>query len=169
MRKCLSYSLFGYGKERADNCFDFHSYLRGLAISIRMNRLIYPDWEVVLNTDRPTYEAFKNLFDKYPIIVHIHEEAPLCKAMLWRMFPVFETENGKWKYSHVLCRDLDSPATYREAQAVQFWMNRDKTMHAITDSISHDVALMGGMIGVIPKYFTQKAGNNWEAMISRGG
>lgn len=164
MKKCISYALFGYGKVH-DNCFDFHSYLRGLAISIRMNRLIYPDWEIVLNTDQSTYDAFKDLLDKYPITININTEAPLCLAMLWRMKPIFEMENGRWKYSHVLCRDLDSPTTYREAQAVKFWMNRDTAMHAMTDSISHDVPLMGGMIAVIPKYFTQKVGNTWETMM----
>lgn len=165
MKKCISYALFGYGKERQANCFDFHSYLRGLAISIRMNRLIYPDWEIVVNMDQSTYNAYKELFDAYPITVMIHEPAPLCKAMLWRMKPIFEMENGKWKYSHVLCRDLDSPATYREAQAVKFWMNRDKAMHAMTDSVSHDVPLMGGMIGIIPKYFNEKCGKTWEDML----
>jgi hypothetical protein len=169
MKKCISYSLFGYNKERHESCFDFNSYLRGLAICLRMNRLIYPDWEIVLNTDQKTYDAFKDLFDKYPITIRINEEAPLCYAMLWRMKPIFELENGKWKYTHVLCRDLDSPATYREAQAVKYWMNKDKAVHAITDSVSHDVALMGGMIGVIPKYFTMFVGNSFEAMMGAAG
>jgi len=162
--KCISYALFGYNKEQQANCFSFDSYLRGLCINLRMNRLLYPDWEIVLNLDQSTYDGFKDLFDRLPISVRIHEPAPLCKAMLWRMKPIFEMENGHWKYSHVLCRDLDSPATYREVQAVNYWMMRDKALHAITDSVSHDIPLMGGMIGVIPKYFTH-SGNTWEAML----
>lgn len=165
--KCISYSLFGFNKERQANCFDFHSYLRGLTLNVRMNRLLYPDWKIVLNVDQPTYDGFKSLFDKLPITVSIHDEAPLCLAMLWRLKPVFEKDNDQWKYSHVICRDLDSPTTYREVQAVKFWMNRDKAMHAITDSVSHDVPLMGGMIGIIPKYFTAKAGQTWDQMMSR--
>ena len=165
MPKCISYSLFGWDKEDGEYWMSFHSFLRHLMINIRMNRLLYPDWQIVLNLDQATYDAFKTLFDNIPVRVLIHEAAPLCKAMLWRMKPIFETENGKAKYSHVICRDIDAPTTYREVQAVNFWMMRDKAMHAITDSVSHDVPLMGGMIGVIPKYFTEKCGKTWEDML----
>lgn len=166
--KAISYALFGYNKQRQDNCFDFNSYLRGLMISVRMNRLIYPDWVMVLQTDQPTYDAFKDLFDNIGIQVRINEEAPLCLSMLWRMKTIFEKDGNKWRYSHVLMRDLDSPCTYREAQAVKYWINRDKAMHAITDSVSHNLPLLGGMIGVIPEYFTCRVGNSWNDMLAIG-
>lgn len=169
-KKCISYSLFGYGKERNANCFDFSSYIRGLMINVRMNRLIFPGWEIVLHTDQPTYNAFELLFTQTKgLRVVVCENAPLCLAMLWRMKPVFEmNEDDSWKYSHVLCRDLDSPPTYREAQAVRYWMNRDKAMHAITDSVSHNLPLLGGMIGINPNYFTGRAPKTWGNMIMLG-
>lgn len=139
--KAISYSLFGYNKARQENCFDFNSYLRGLMISLRMNRLIMPEWVTVLNTDKSTYEAFKDLFDNCGIEVLIHEDAPLCKAMLWRLKPVYEMKDGQWKYSHVLCRDLDSPITWREAKCVQYWLNKGTAIHAITDSVSHNIPM----------------------------
>jgi hypothetical protein len=166
--KVISYSLFGFNKARNENCFDFNSYLRGLLINIRMNRLIYPDWEINVQTDKSTYEGWKSLLDKLPITIEVHQDnVPLTLAMLWRLRPVFEKNTkGEWKYTHVLCRDLDSPPTYREAQAVKYWMNRDKTMHAITDSISHDVPLLGGMIGIMPATFPMKMGvSNWGDLI----
>lgn len=167
--KVISYSLFGYERGRQESCFDFNSYLRGLMINIRMNRLIFPDWEINLQTDQATYDAWEELFKKLPITVEVHQNGvPLTLAMLWRLRPVFETELTYAKYSHVLCRDLDSVATYREAQAVQYWINKDKAMHAITDSVSHDLPLLGGMIGMIPKYFTERVNcSTWEALISR--
>lgn len=162
--KVISYSLFGYDKERQADCFDFNSYLRGLMVNIRLARLIYPEWVIRVHTDKSTYNGFKDLFDKLPIQIVICEEAPLTKAMLWRLKPCFDTD-----VTHVLCRDLDSPVTYREAQAVKYWMNRDKTAHAITDSVSHDVPMLGGMIGFIPKYFTQRMEcNDWDTFVSRG-
>lgn len=119
--KCICYSLFGYDRSFGNDGFNFKSYLRGLMINIRMNRLIFPDWEVNLQTDEATYGAYKELFDKLPITIEVHKNGvPLTLAMLWRLRPIFEAENGKWKYSHVLCRDLDSNATYREAQAVKY-------------------------------------------------
>src|SRR5687768_15698714 len=154
--KCISYSLFGYNQQHP-SCFSFDSYLRGFMLNLRMNRLIYPDWNIVLHLDEGTYRGHVGLFDSLTKAgiceVVICEPSPLCKAMLWRMKPVFEMHEGQWKYSHVLCRDLDSPSTYREAQAVKYWMNKDKAMHAITDSVSHTIPLMGGMIGMIPAYF----------------
>lgn len=168
MKKCISYSLFGYGKERHPESFDFLSYLRGLMINVRMNRLLYPDWEIVLQTDQETYDAFNVLFDNIGIQVRVNDTSPLCLAMLWRLKPSFETENGKWKYTHVICRDLDSPPTYREVQAVKYWVNRDKAMHAITDSVSHNLPLLGGMIGMRPAYFNEKVGNSFDKMLALG-
>ena len=138
-------------------------------INTRMNKLLYPSWEIVLHTDFQTAKDYEPLFERSGIRVVICDPAPLCKAMLWRMKPCFEFENGQHKYSHVLCRDLDSPPTYREVQAVTYWMNRDKACHAITDSVSHDVPLLGGMIGFRPCYFTQHFPTTWDLFIQLGG
>jgi hypothetical protein len=171
--KCISYSIFGAGKERHENCDTVNSYMRGLAICLRMNRLLYPDWEIVINTDNETYEAFKGYFaaiknDK--VKVQANDSAELCRAMLWRLKPIFEMENGAWKYTHVICRDTDSPATYREVQAVQYWIDKDKACHAITDSVSHVIPLMGGMVGFRPAYFSSRTGwHDFDELMRRGG
>lgn len=162
--KVICYSLFGYDRERSENCFDFNSYLRGLMINIRMNRLIFPEWKIVLQTDKNTYDAWKSLLDKLDLIIEVHQNnVPLTLAMLWRLRPCFNLE-----YTHVLCRDLDSPPTYREAQAVQYWINKDKAAHAITDSISHNTPMLGGMIGFRPQYFMDKVGaRSWKELIDK--
>src|SRR5687768_8571220 len=103
--KAIVYSLFGYGKPRQADSFDFLSYLRGLMINVRMNRLLFPDWEMIVETDKETNDAFGDLFQSAGITVHINESAPLCLAMLWRLKPAFEEHGGAWKYSHILCRD----------------------------------------------------------------
>jgi hypothetical protein len=169
-KKCISYSLFGYGRSQFDGCFSFPSYLRSLYLNIRLARLLYPGWDIVVNTDQQTYDAFKELFDKTKdLTIRINEADKLCKMMLWRLKPVFEMEKGEYKYSHVICRDTDSPLTYRERQAVQYWIDRDKTMHAITDSVSHTIPLMGGMIGIRPAYFTMRFGSEWNDLVSSTG
>jgi hypothetical protein len=162
--KIITYALFGYNKTN-ENCFDFYTYLRGLAINIRLQRLLLPDYTINLQTDKETYEAFKDLFDGYKIEININEPAPLCLAMLWRMKPVFNTN-----YTHVLCRDLDSPLTYREAQCVKHWENKNKAAHAITDSISHNIPMLGGMIGFKTNVFSQYTGfPTWEDMVHNKG
>lgn len=167
--KCISYALFGYNKERQANCFDFASYLRGFMINVRMNRLLFPDWDIVLHIDQATYEPFKELLEGSKITVHIESDTPLCKAMLWRLKPLFEMDGSNHKYTHVICRDVDSPPTYRDAQAVSQWIAHDKAAHAITDSISHTLPMLGGMIGFRPKYFTMHFGDTWDGLLSRTG
>ena len=178
--KAISYSVFGAGKPRQDNCFDVNSYMRGLAICLRMNRLLYSEWVNIIHTDRATYEAYKLYFDALQsekIEIVVCKDAPLCLAMLWRLKPVFEQRwdqaargyNGH-KYTHVLCRDTDSPATYREVQAVEQWIKSDKAVHSITDSVSHTIALMGGTCGFRPAYITERLStSDWDSMISRSG
>jgi len=173
--KAISYALFGYGRDRHKDSFDFNSYLRGLMVNVRVNRIVYPGWVNVVNMDNSTFESpFKPIFNwldsKGLIKINICKDAPLCLAMLWRMKPVFDKDSkGDWVYTHVLCRDVDSVCTYREAQAVQQWIQEDKTIHCITDSISHNIPMMGGMIGVRPHYITERLGvENWLQLVNLG-
>ena len=73
--------------------------------------------------------------------------------MLWRLLPIFE-----YNVERIICRDTDSPLTYREAQMVKEWENSPKVVHAITDSVSHNIPLMGGMIG-LTKHFRDRFEN----------
>ena len=175
MRAAIVYSLFGTEEERKADCFNFNSYLRGMMINIRMNKLIFPEWTTLIELDKSVYEKYFNLFNDLKdggwIDFRLNDSEPLTKSMLWRLKPNFELdEYGNKYWDYVLCRDLDSPATYREAQAVKYWMNKDKAAHAITDSVSHDVPMLGGMIGFIPKYFTDKMQvSDWGAMFNGVG
>lgn len=164
MKGAISYSLFGYNRERYANCFDFASYLRGLHLNIRFNRIIYPGWKTILNLDHATYNSpYKKIIDwhvskGYLEINLCPDNEKLCKAMLWRLKPIFDYDHPEFRYTHVICRDLDSIATYREAQMVQQWIEENKTIHCITDSVSHNIPMMGGMVGIMPGYFNGRLG-----------
>jgi len=164
MSKAIVYSLFGYERTFGTDGFNFNSYLRGLLINVRMNRILYPGWVTILQTDKATYNAYKDLLDALPIKLEVHQDnVPLTLAMLWRLRPAFDNQ-----YTHILCRDLDSNATYREVQAVNYWISKDKSAHAITDSVSHDVPMLGGMIGFRPEYFKDKVNaNSWAELINK--
>jgi hypothetical protein len=73
--KAISYSLFGYGKKTPENCFEYNSYFRGLVINIRLARLLYPDWIVVLHIDNESYKAFEYFLNELPIKIVICDEA----------------------------------------------------------------------------------------------
>lgn len=173
MKGCISYSLFGYGQNIA-NSFEFNTYLRGLMVNVRINRVLYPGWDTVVNIDHqssgsPYHPIFEFLADKHIArrnLVAMGDDHPLCKKMLWRLYPVFFDVG----YTHVLCRDLDSIGTYRERQAVHQWVQEDKTIHCITDSVSHNIPMMGGMIGIRPQHFTMRMRiNSWDELMQLAG
>lgn len=170
MKGCISYSLFGLN-QNVQNSFEFHTYLRGLWVNARVNRVLYPGWDIAVHTERYIYEAFQPVLDWLSSrgIIYTsfppHTNVPLCKKMLWRMYPAFDSN-----YTHVLCRDTDSVGTFRERQAVQEWVNEDKTIHCITDSVSHNIPMMGGMIGIRPQHFTMRMRiNSWDELMQLAG
>lgn len=166
--RAIVYSLFGYGVKKEANSFPFETYLRGLAINIMLNRLLYPGWDNVVVMDRQTYAHCGTLVKRLGAKVEAQDAQPFCKMMLWRLRPAFYTNNeGAWKYEHIICRDTDSPPTYREAQAVQHWINEGTTAHAITDSISHGIPMLGGMVGFVPAGLSMRLGvNSWEELMT---
>lgn len=158
MSKAVSYSLFGYDRAQHKDCFDFMSYLRSMHICIRFNRILYNGWDNVINMDEATYNSpYRKIFDwhhkKGFIKIKLWSNgAKLCEAMLWRLSTIFDYDHPNWRYTHVICRDLDSISTYREAQMVKQWIEEDKAIHCITDSVSHDIAMLGGLCGFRPGY-----------------
>jgi len=136
--KVIAFSIFRAPCDK----FEFLSYLRGLYFNARMNKLIYPGWETWVYVQYEVYHEYKSYFEGLPInFVFVEYEAPLCESMLWRLKPLFA--DG---VTHLLCRDADAITTYKEAQAVQEWLNSEKLVHAILDNPAHS-GLMGGMIG----------------------
>jgi hypothetical protein len=149
-------------------------------ICLRFNRLIYPEWKMIVNIDRATYDSpYRAIFEWHEakgfIRFDIQEDnAPLCAAMLWRVGTVFSYAHPEWEFSHIICRDLDSISTYREAQMVNTWIKEDKAMCCITDSVSHTIPLMGGLCGFRPGYvndimkISNKPDQVWKTLFSMG-
>lgn len=166
--KVIAYSLFGFNRERYDNCFDFASYLRGLMINIRLQRLLFPDWKIQLFVDNTTHQGFKQMFDilsahKNIIDVIVCDDAPLTKAMLWRLKPAFNPNVERF-----ICRDIEAPLMYKDAQAIKQWSDSPKTAHVITASESHNIPMMGGMCGFTKHFNDFVKSANWEDLVSKG-
>lgn len=158
----IAYTLFGYNQQH-EGCFEFRSYLRGLHINIRVAEILYPGWKVVVMADEsagasPYSEYLLALHDAGKIDLIKMPTAELCRMMLYRLYPIFAIEQGVYKYERVICRDTDSLLSYRERQAVLYWERGPKMAHAITDSVSHSVTLMGGMIGFQSGHFRSRMG-----------
>lgn len=159
----ISYSLFGYNQQH-EGCFDFRSYLRNFQLNLRIAQLLYPGWEVTVMLDDESYFSnyhhyFERLqHDKKAFVTHA-PKGELCRMMLWRTCPLFWIGiKGNPIYERVICRDTDSLLSYRERQAVAYWERGPKMTHAITDSVSHTITLMGGMIGFKSGNFRDRMG-----------
>lgn len=167
----ISYSLFGYGTEY-EQSLNFKSYLRGLELNIRVAEQLYgTEWKVVVHTDEQTYtspygDLLKHHAREGKIMLAWDYRAELCKMMLWRLRPLFP--EGGLLFDRVIMRDTDSLLCWKERQAVEYWVNRGRIVHAITDSVSHNIPLMGGMIGFMAKQFRQHMqAKTWQELLDK--
>lgn len=139
MKKAISYALFG-----ADNPM-FKFYARGLFYNLRMNKLIYPDWQTVVYCSKCVVDKMKDAISEFyfpnATLITVYEEPKLCEGMLWRMLPL------KY-YDYVIMRDCDAITTWREKKSVDRWIESGKVAHGINDNKVHSIPLMGGMMGM---------------------
>jgi hypothetical protein len=155
--KVLSYSLFGDPLS-----FEFGFYLRGVYFNLRMNTILYKGFDCYVHVDENLKSDF--IESLWPLLCNhaiIYEKpAPRCHSMLWRMKPLFESGSN-----YVICRDLDSVSTYREANCVYDWLQSGLPFHAINDNDAH-AGLMGGMVGFRSEDFKRDTGYiSFEQMI----
>lgn len=164
--KIISYSLFGYKDRPPERLWEWYYYLRGLYFNVRMNKLIYPGFRTHVEVDSETFSAFDNIFldlrNYYGLSYNINNKASLCKSMLWRLKMAFHPEVIP---EYIFCRDLDAITTYREAQAVQAFINSGEDVHVITDNPAHTTPMMGGMIGMKGTVLREMF-SSWEEMIA---
>jgi hypothetical protein len=147
--KVIGYSLFG-----DPDSFEFQFYLRGIYFNARMNRLLYPGWTMIVHFDVRLCVDYCDYLIELTKMFNFTtvdlQPKPKCESMLWRMLPVYND-----RITHVICRDADAITTYREAQAVQEWVDSGLGFHGITDDPAHTIPLMGGMCGVKVDHFKQ--------------
>lgn len=157
----ISYSIFG-ADNQFENCYSFRAYLRGLHLNIRIAELLYPGWKVFVNVDQSVvnspYHNYLEEIDAGKAFVLYHPTAELCRMMLYRLWPLFDTDGPVPMYDRVICRDTDSLLSYRERQAVAYWERGPKMAHSICDSISHTIPIMGGMCGFMSGPFRDRMG-----------
>jgi hypothetical protein len=157
----ISYSLFG-----DPNSWEFGYYLRGTYLNLRMNKILYPNLHSIIYTTPELIEryydlwiAYGNLF-KNIAIQKKDNNPPKCLGMLWRMLPIFSSN-----YDFVICRDLDSVSTYREALCMYEWINSGFSFHGINDNDAHG-GLMGGLVSFNCDRFKEKTGyTTFEQMV----
>lgn len=150
--KVLSYSLFGN-----PSSFEFPFYLRGVYFNARMNRILYPEFETCVIFEGGIADRYRDFYNELSEVCDNMTQitmsiAPKCQSMLWRMLPIWNND-----VTHVICRDLDSVSTYREANCVYDWLQSGMPYHAINDNDAH-AGLMGGLVGFRSEDFKRDTG-----------
>lgn len=156
--KVLSYSLFG-----DPTSFEFGYYLRGAYFNARMNRILFPDFKTFVHVDHKVFFRYKEFIEalsEFGVLFNFDAHKHRCESMLWRMKPLLHKDA-----THVICRDLDSVSTYREANCVYQWLRSGLPYHAINDNDAH-AGLMGGLVGFRKEDFIRDTGyTSFEQMI----
>lgn len=139
MKKAISYCLYG----------DKDMYCEGAICNAWLAPKIYPGWEMVLFYDSTVPAKYISLLKtKYPDVRLIDrtgkDQWTDGQRMCWRYLLL----DPVYGYSHIISRDCDSRLSKREAGAVQAWLEEGTLCHSMHDSESHNIRLMGGMIGL---------------------
>jgi protein O-GlcNAc transferase len=134
MKKIISFALWG----------DDPRYTHGALKNIDLAQEVYPDWTCRFHTGKTTP---KDIIDK----ISSHENCELIirpescdwTGMFWR----FEDASDP-NVDVMICRDVDSRLTRREASAVNQWLDSGKKFHIMRDHPYHLTPILGGMWGV---------------------
>lgn len=116
MKKYISLSVWG----------DKPRYVIGAQRQIQLASEFYPDWKVLIYTDNP--EPYKNYTNAETIVRNTD-----MNGVFWRFEPLFEDDGNI-----VIVRDSDGRITFREALAVNIWINSRERFHIFRDHEAHN-------------------------------
>ena len=133
MKKVVSFCLFG----------NKPIYCVGLIENLKLMSEIYPNWiaRVYYSNDVP--EKYINESKKYNCELVLKERKGVYDGTIWRFLPLLDKDVELF-----VCRDCDSRINYREKAAVDEWLNSDKCLHTMRDSIHHNDVIQAGMFGI---------------------
>jgi hypothetical protein len=143
VKRVASYSLFWCGRDEHAKL-----YTNGLKAICRAHHVLFPGWTWRIHhdgsIDNDPNSALLRRYESAGLVelVDFGPERQICRAMISRMMPVWDPS-----VEIVLCRDLDSLPTPREAMAVQQFVELGCAMHCLADHPQHGAVIMGGLCG----------------------
>lgn len=150
MTKVVSIALFGDGLK----------YAKFTASYVRAHLNVFPieqGWKLRVHYDdkilsSKTGDFLRALNWDGLIEIDYRGTAPLCRAMLWRLAPVFDD-----KVSHVFCRDLDAVPMPRDRVVCEQFVTSQAAMGTCHDNVMH-AGIMGGLCHFKSAAFRQATG-----------
>lgn len=148
MKKVVSLALFGENTR----------YAAYIGAFVRAHLTLFPQaegWQLHIMVDEHnvlpllTEMAMEGLLAGLTVMP---DAAPLTKAMLWRLLPIWQIT--PWDVDYVFCRDVDALPTPRDRAACDRFIASGCDVHAVHDSRSHD-GVMGGLSGYAAAAFRE--------------
>lgn len=131
MKKVISFCLWG----------DNPKYTIGAIKNAELAPFIYTGWEVWFYIAKSVPAEIVNELEKTSQVIHkLSDGNP--DAMSWRFAPMSDPSVDVF-----ISRDTDSRLNYRERQAVEEWLESDKSLHIMRDHAYHGTPILGGMWG----------------------
>lgn len=164
MTRVVSLSVFG---ESNHYCKDTAFFRKHLGAVIRGYRALFPGWEIRIHHDDSLYHGnygatlFGLARRGIVRLVRVGNGEQLCKAMLWRLLPIWEPG-----VEYVLSRDVDSCPSYQERVAVDRFIRSGAAVHSISAVATHNTPLNGGLCGFLAPAFRELTGfRSWAEMV----
>jgi hypothetical protein len=140
----ITFSLFG----------DNPLYCVGAVENARLAKEIYPDWTARFYVAQDVPSTYITAIKEYGAeIVHC-EMNNSYDGLNWRFRPLNEPDVDYW-----ISRDADSRLSWRERNAVDEWLDSDKSAHLLRDCHNHGYTIMAGMFGINNKLFHSRYGS----------
>ena len=144
MKRVISFAIFDSSKHAYRPGF----YWQHLKHAVWGYLNLFPGWELRIYHDKSLYNNYYGgvllrLQEEGLLkLIYMGEETVICRAMLWRLEPLFDPE-----VEYILCRDIDHSPTIREKKMVERFIQTKKTLHCVQDNPAHVCPMLGGLIG----------------------
>ncbi|RWS00155.1 udp-n-acetylglucosamine--peptide n-acetylglucosaminyltransferase-like protein, partial [Dinothrombium tinctorium] len=130
-RKVISFSLYGNNSD----------YYCGALRQVRLAKLFLPEWSSRIYVNSSVPLDVIRLLENEAEVIRIPDASPLINSgMFWRFLVADDDQIDAY-----CIRDTDSVFSYREADAIQQWLESGKSFHSIRDHPYHDIHMLGGL------------------------
>jgi hypothetical protein len=109
--------------------------------------VFYPGWRLRIYHDESVpFSVLESVAARGAETIFVSDFKGHIAGMFWRFFVADDLNVDRY-----LVRDLDSDFTWRERAAVDEWIRSNISYHSMSDCENHNVPIMGGMWGGMPK------------------
>ena len=140
----ITFSLFG----------DNPLYCVGAVENARLAKEIYPNWTARFYVAQDVPSTYITAIKEYGAEIVYCEMNNSYDGLNWRFRPLNEPDVDYW-----ISRDADSRLSWRERNAVDEWLDSDKSAHLLRDCHNHGYTIMAGMFGINNKLFHSRYGS----------